>query len=103
MTVEFEGSWVQCSYRKNIFESSDRTDFESGKYYWLLDRHGQIEKCRLVRSSSDKTRITPRARYLDTDYIIGWIPDDRKIHIARLMTDGDWNGEDFVLFTGSEE
>jgi hypothetical protein len=102
MTVEFEGQWVQCSYKNNVFESADRIDFESGKQYWLLDVHGQIEKCRLVRSSSDKTRITPRARYLDTDDIVGWIPDDRKIHIARLMTDGDWDYQDWEKFSGCD-
>ena len=102
MTVEFEGSWVQCSYENNQFESEDRQDFESGKYYWLMDIHGQIERCRLVYSGK-KVRITPRARYLDTDRVIGWMPDDTKIHIARLMTDGDWDGKDFVEFTGGEE
>lgn len=102
MTVEFEGSWVQCSYNNYVFESEDRTDFESGKYYWMMDVHGQIERLRLVWSGK-KVRITPRAKYLDTDRIIGWMPDDRKIHIARLMTDGDWDGQDWVLFTGGEE
>lgn len=33
MTVEFEGQWVQCSYKNNVFESADRIDFESGKQY----------------------------------------------------------------------
>ena len=101
MTVEFEGSWVQCTYVNNQFESEDRTDFESGKYYWMLDIHRQIEKVRLVWSGK-KVRITPKTRYLDTEHIIGWMPDDRKIHIARLMTDGDWNGQDFKIFTGSQ-
>lgn len=103
MTVEFEGKWIRCQYKNNIFESFDGMDFESGKSYWLLDKHGQIEKCRLVLSSTNKTRITPRARYLDTDCIVGWMPDDRKVHIARLMTDGDWDYQEWETFSGCKE
>ena len=102
MTVEFEGSWVPCIFKNNQFASKYNDDFESGKQYWMIDVHGQIEKCRLVHSGS-KVRITPRARYLDTDEIVGWIPDDRKIHIARLMTDGDWDYQDWEKFSGCEE
>ncbi|MBP5708358.1 MAG: hypothetical protein J6W61_01165 [Bacteroidales bacterium] len=103
MTVEFEGSWVKCSYKNDIFESSDRTPYESGKQYWLIDVHGQIERCALRSYGKDKTRIAPKARYLDTDDIVGWIPDDRKIHIARLMTDGDWDYQDWEKFSGCVE
>ena len=102
MTVEFEGNWVQCSYSGRVFNSEDNQDFESGKYYWLMDVHGQIERCRLVYSGKN-VRIHPRAKYLDTESIIGWMPDERKVHIARLMTDGDWDGKNFVLFTGGDE
>ena len=99
MTVEFEGNWVQATLRNDKFESEDRQDFESGSRYWLMDIHGQIERVRLVHAGK-KDRINPRARYLDLEHIIGWIPDDKKTHISRLMTDGDYKGEDWVLFTG---
>lgn len=95
MTVEFEGSWVQCRFTGTSFESEDRTDFESGKYYWFMDSHGQIERCRLVWSGK-KVRMTPRAKYLDTDNIISWIPDERKMHISKYMLDGDYKPEYFV-------
>lgn len=95
MTVEFNADWIQCTYKDNQFESEDNSDFETGKYYWFMDSHGQIEKCRMVYSGK-KVRITPRARYLDTESIISWIPDERKMHISKYMLDGDYKPKHFV-------
>lgn len=96
MTVEFEGNWVQCRYKDNQFDSEDGSDFESGKSYWFIDVHGQIEKCCMRIYGGNKVRVAPKPRYLDMTEVIGWIPDDRKIHISRLMLDGDYNPEHFV-------